>query len=135
MRIRPGLWPTSAGRLAWRLLQLLATLTLIWGAWRLLGHTPYRIDIDVYRMGGRCWLDGRPLYSGDTSFHTQAGADLPFTYPPLSAIVFAPFAMLSLPAASATITAGSPLHETLYLRIYQMSEAVGRGYAAQVTLP
>ncbi len=38
-------------------------------------------------------------------------------------------------SASATITAGSPLHETLYLRIYQMSEAVGRGYAAQVTLP
>ena len=32
------------------------------GRWRLLGHTPYRIDIDVYRMGGRAWLDGRPLY-------------------------------------------------------------------------
>lgn len=90
---------------AWRVFQLCAIVALGYAGWRLLGHTPYRIDIDVYRMGGRCWLDGRPLYSGETSFHTQAGADLPFTYPPLSAIVFAPFALLSLPAASATITA------------------------------
>ena len=104
MRIRPGLWPTSAGRLAWRLLQLLATLTLIWGAWRLLGHTPYRIDIDVYRMGGRAWLNNTPLYSESTIFHTQAGIDLPFTYPPLAAIMFAPFAWLPLPGASVAIT-------------------------------
>ena len=76
-----------------------------YAGWRLLGHTPYRIDIDVYRMGGRAWLDGRPLYSGDTAFRTEAGVDLPFTYPPLSAILFAPFAVLTLPAASATITA------------------------------
>ncbi|MFN8225171.1 MAG: glycosyltransferase 87 family protein [Mycobacterium sp.] len=90
---------------AWRVFQLCAAVAFGYAGWRLLGHTPYRIDIDVYRMGGRCWLDGQPLYSGETSFHTQAGADLPFTYPPLSAIVFAPFALLSLPAASATITA------------------------------
>ncbi|HMZ14649.1 MAG: glycosyltransferase 87 family protein [Mycobacterium sp.] len=92
-------------RIAWRVFQLCAAAAFGYAGWRLLGHTPYRIDIDVYRMGGRCWLDGRPLYSGDTSFHTQAGADLPFTYPPLSAILFAPFALLSLPAASAAITA------------------------------
>lgn len=92
-------------RIAWRVFQLCAAAAFGYAGWRLLGHTPYRIDIDVYRMGGRCWLDGRPLYSGDTLFHTQSGADLPFTYPPLSAIVFAPFALLSLPAASATITA------------------------------
>ncbi len=92
-------------RIAWRLFQLCAAAAFGYAGWRLLGHTAYRIDIDVYRMGGRCWLDGRPLYSGDTSFHTQAGVDLPFTYPPLSAIAFAPFALLSLPAASATITA------------------------------
>lgn len=94
-------WVQSA---AWRLFQLLTGLALLWGAWRLLGHTPYRIDIDVYRMGGRAWLDGHPLYSDGIKFHTRAGLDLPFTYPPLAAIAFAPFAMLSLPAASAMIT-------------------------------
>ncbi|MUL45500.1 DUF2029 domain-containing protein [Mycobacterium sp. CBMA293] len=100
MRTRPGVWPT----VAWRLLQLLATLTLIWGAWRLLGHTPYRIDIDVYRMGGRAWLNNTPLYSESTVFRTQAGINLPFTYPPLAAIMFAPFAWLSLTGASIAIT-------------------------------
>jgi alpha-1,2-mannosyltransferase len=37
-------------------------------------------------------------------FTTQAGLDLPFTYPPLAAVAFAPFALLSLPAASIAIT-------------------------------
>ena len=95
----------SKQRVAWRVFQLLAAAAFGYAAWRLLGHTPYRIDIDVYRMGGRAWLDGQPLYTADASFHTQAGVDLPFTYPPLAAIVFAPFALLSLPAASAAITA------------------------------
>jgi alpha-1,2-mannosyltransferase len=95
-----GLWPT----VAWRLFQLFTAAALFWAAWQLLGHTPYRIDIDVYRMGGRAWLDGRPLYSDGVLFHTEAGLDLPFTYPPLAAIAFAPFALLSLPVASAAIT-------------------------------
>jgi alpha-1,2-mannosyltransferase len=89
---------------AWRLFQLFTCVALVWAAWRLLGHTPYRIDIDVYRMGGRAWIDGHPLYSDNVKFHTRAGLDLPFTYPPLAAIAFAPFAVLSLPAASAMIT-------------------------------
>ncbi|WP_319452018.1 MULTISPECIES: glycosyltransferase 87 family protein [unclassified Mycobacterium] len=95
-----GLWPT----VAWRLFQLLTAAALLWAAWQLLGHTAYRIDIDVYRMGGRAWLDGNPLYSDGVLFHTEAGLDLPFTYPPLAAIAFAPFAMLSLPVAGAAIT-------------------------------
>jgi alpha-1,2-mannosyltransferase len=94
-------WPT----VAWRAFQLLTAVAFAWAAWRLLGHTPYRIDIDVYRMGGRAWLDGSPLYRDDVLFHTRAGLDLPFTYPPLAAIAFAPFAMLPLPVASAAITA------------------------------
>ncbi len=92
-------------RVAWWAFHLAAALAFGYAAWRLLGHTPYRIDIDVYRMGGRAWLDGQPLYTGDTSFHTQGGIDLPFTYPPLAAIAFAPFAWLTLPGASAAITA------------------------------
>ena len=88
----------------WRLFQLATLAMLGWAAWRLLGHAIYRIDIDVYRMGGRAWLDGTELYNDATVFQTQAGLDLPFTYPPLAAAAFSPFAWLSLPAASAAIT-------------------------------
>ena len=75
-----------------------------YAVWRLVGHTPYRIDIDVYRMGGQAWLDGRPLYDDGVEFHTPIGLNLPFTYPPLAAIVFCPFAWLGMPDASVTIT-------------------------------
>jgi alpha-1,2-mannosyltransferase len=90
--------------LAWRLLQLLTVAALAWAGWRLLGHIPYRIDIDVYRMGGQAWLDGRPLYADGVMFHTRGGLDLPFTYPPLAAVLFSPFALLSLEGASIAIT-------------------------------
>ena len=90
--------------LTWRLFQLLTVAALGWVSWRLLGESVYRIDIDVYRMGGRAWLDGTALYADSTEFQTEAGLDLPFTYPPLAAIAFAPFAWLPLPAASAAIT-------------------------------
>jgi alpha-1,2-mannosyltransferase len=90
--------------LGWRLLQLLTLAALAWAGWRLLGHSPYRIDIDVYRMGGRAWLDGRSLYADGVMFQTRGGLDLPFTYPPLAAVAFAPFAMLSLDVASIAIT-------------------------------
>jgi alpha-1,2-mannosyltransferase len=89
---------------AWRLFQLLTLAVVVWAGWRLLGHVTYRIDIDVYRMGGRAWLDGKPLYADGAMFETRAGLELPFTYPPLAAIVFAPFALLPLSVAGAAIT-------------------------------
>ena len=55
-------------------------------------------------MGGRAWLDGRPLYADGAIFQTQGGLDLPFTYPPLAAVLFSPFALLSLDGASVAIT-------------------------------
>jgi len=96
---------TTAPMLLWSLLWLVAAASLGYTLWRLFGHTPYRIDIDVYQMGGRAWLDGRPLYRGNTAFHTPVGLDLPFTYPPLAAIAFSAFAWLHMPAASVAITA------------------------------
>jgi alpha-1,2-mannosyltransferase len=94
---RPGwvLWP-----LAW----LAAAAGLSYAAWQLFGHTPYRIDIDVYQMGAQAWMDGHPLYRGDVLFHTPI-VDLPFTYPPLAAIAFCPFAWMHMPTASVAITA------------------------------
>ena len=97
---QPGIWRNAW----WALLQLVGLAALGYAAWRLVGHTPYRIDIDVYRMGGQAWLEGRPLYDRGVEFHTPIGLNLPFTYPPLAAIVFSPFAWLGMPAASVTIT-------------------------------
>jgi alpha-1,2-mannosyltransferase len=95
----------SPGRvIGWRVFQVLTVAGFGYAAWRLLGHLPYRIDIEVYRMGGRAWLDGQPLYSDGATFHTRIGLDLPFTYPPLAAIAFSPFAWLSFPVASVAIT-------------------------------
>ncbi len=96
-----------AGRPAtvvWRVTQVLVVAAVLNTCWQLFGHTPYRIDVDVYRMGGQAWLAHRPLYADGAMFHTQGGLDLPFTYPPLAAIVFAPLAMVSLTAASVAIT-------------------------------
>lgn len=89
---------------AWRLFQVLTAVALACATFWALIHWPYRIDIDVYRMGARAWLDGHALYTGDALFHTRDGLDLPFTYPPLAAIAFCPFAWLPLPAAAAAIT-------------------------------
>ncbi len=88
----------------WRVMQAVIAAAFAYAGWRLLARIPYRIDIEVYRMGARAWLDGHPLYAGDTTFHTHIGLDLPFTYPPLAAILFSPFAWLSFPVASVTIT-------------------------------
>lgn len=88
----------------WRLAKALIVLAVIRACWQLFSHIPYRIDVDVYRMGGRAWLDGLPLYADGAMFHTQGGLDLPFTYPPLAAIVFSPLALVPLPAASVAIT-------------------------------
>jgi alpha-1,2-mannosyltransferase len=90
--------------LAWSLLWLLAIAALGYAAWGLLGRTPYRIDVDIYRMGSQAWLDGHPLYTDGALFHTPIGLNLPFTYPPLAAIAFCPFAWLQMPAASVAIT-------------------------------
>ncbi|MCW1957467.1 MAG: glycosyltransferase 87 family protein [Mycobacterium sp.] len=107
-------WGTLLGRsrsgrpVLWRLCQVLIVLAVVRACWMLFGGLPddfpYLIDTDVYRMGGQAWLTGQPLYADGAMFHTQAGLDLPFTYPPLSAIVFAPLAMVSLPVASVAIT-------------------------------
>ncbi|KZS63475.1 MAG: glycosyltransferase 87 family protein [Mycobacterium pseudokansasii] len=100
----PGVGSRLGRASLWCLLWLVAAGALGYVAWRLFGRIPYRIDIDIYQMGAQAWLDGRPLYTGDVKFHTPIGLDLPFTYPPLAAVVFSPFAWLKMPAASVAIT-------------------------------
>lgn len=51
----------------------------------------YAIDIDVYREGAKAFLAGDNLY---TRSYSVGGIELPFTYPPLAAILFIPLALV-----------------------------------------
>lgn len=51
------------------------------------------IDLSVYRMGGERLLHGPPLYD------EADGSGLPFTYPPFSAMMFVPLALMPFGAA------------------------------------
>ncbi len=64
--------------------------------------TGYRIDLDVYRIGSEQWLHGRGLYGSLPV--TSAGLPLPFTYPPVAAVVLAPLALVPYPVASLVVT-------------------------------
>ncbi len=55
------------------------------------------VDLDVYIAGGRAVLDRTDLYA--VSVH-----DLPFTYPPFAAALFAPLALLPLALARVVLT-------------------------------
>lgn len=112
IRLSPDAGIDRGGIARWGLLLLLVAGASVGVCWHLFGHAGYRIDIDVYQMGAQAWLDGRPLYTHgvganarDVMFHTPIGLDLPFTYPPLAAVAFSPFAWLHMPAASTAITA------------------------------
>ncbi|OBK87077.1 alpha-(1-2)-phosphatidylinositol mannosyltransferase [Mycolicibacter heraklionensis] len=88
---------------------LLAIAALGYTTWRALGSTPYHIDVDVYRMAAQAWREGRPLY-GEDWFQTQIdGTVLPFTYPPIAAVLFAPLTWVSLGTATAALTVLSTL--------------------------
>ncbi|MDV7274566.1 MULTISPECIES: glycosyltransferase 87 family protein [Rhodococcus] len=62
----------------------------------------YRLDLDVYRLGGSVFLHGPTLYGSMPP--TQMGNFLPFTYPPLAAVVFSPLSLVSLEAAGVVVT-------------------------------
>ncbi len=58
------------------------------------------IDLEVYRAGGRFLLDGQPLYERGVVLDL-----LPFVYPPVAAVLFAPLALLPIPVLKAVWTA------------------------------
>jgi len=61
------------------------------------------IDLQVYRTGGQAWSEGIPLY-GRTFPAPLHGPALPFTYPPLAAVLFAGLAALPWWVAVAFVT-------------------------------
>jgi alpha-1,2-mannosyltransferase len=96
---------------------------------------PYRIDLGVYRMGGRTWLRGGDLY---TQVLVTGGVRLPFTYPPVAAVVLAPLALLPMTAAGTVLTAGSVALAAVVLAVFLRrlaGPAAGSVWAAGWLLP
>lgn len=61
-----------------------------------LGKGYRMVDLDVYRSAGLSLLHHRPVYS----YLTPAPQNLPFTYPPTSALLAVPLALVPLQAAN-----------------------------------
>ena len=66
---------------------------------------PHRLDLEIYRLGGRVWLNGGNLYGALPA--TAEGVRLPFTYPPFAAIVMSALSLIPLAAADLVVTSGT----------------------------
>ena len=91
---------------------------------------PYRIDLDVYRIGAQAWLDGEALYGQLPA--TSAGLLLPFTYPPAAAVLFSPLALLPFWAANAVATSASVAALVVLLALSLRRSRAWRASAATV---
>lgn len=83
------------------------------------------IDLQVYRNGARAWLDGDDLYG---PLPPAGGIALPFTYPPLAALFFAPLALMPLGMAELVVlaTSVSALGITLWLVLGRLRPELDR---------
>ena len=102
---------------------LVSLLTYQHGA---LNFGVYRLDLDVYRVGAQAWMHGRALYGPLPPI--SDGLYEPFTYPPISAVVMSPLALISNTAAGIIMTAVSLglLISVLALFLRATKLAVGR---------
>jgi alpha-1,2-mannosyltransferase len=79
---------------------LVATIVcLVWG---MLTSYGWALDLQVYRAGGAAWAHGFPLYV-DHFVRPVGGPDLPFTYPPIAAVIFSALSVVPLPPAIAVV--------------------------------
>jgi alpha-1,2-mannosyltransferase len=70
-----------------------------------IGLSPYRIDLDVYRIGSLTWLHGGNLYGALPK--TSGGIGLPFSYPPVAAVALSPLAVVPMAVAGFALTLAS----------------------------
>jgi alpha-1,2-mannosyltransferase len=97
-KVRPGRVDAWVNRWFWVLLAALtaAMVTLyLTDAMLLVGG----LDLRVYRAGGYAWLHSVPLYSEQFPALLGVSQPLQFTYPPMSAILFVPMALLPFTVA------------------------------------
>jgi len=128
-------WEKASARLQSPWARRLLTVAAVVGCWLLLfgvpggGFLPYRIDLDVYRLGAEVLLRGGDLYGPLPE--TQAGLGLPFTYPPFAAILFVPLALLPMWAANLLLTTATLASTWLVQRLVVR----GSGWPTALVLP
>jgi len=81
---------------------------------------PYRIDLDVYRIGGQVWLHGGDLYG--TLPATASGLRLPFSYPPIAAVLLSPLSLVPMAVAGTLLTLATIALAALVLRVFLRSD-------------
>jgi hypothetical protein len=96
----------------------LAAIAFCFASWTRHGvsFAPIRLDLDVYRIGGRVWLAGGDLYGALPK--TADGIGLPFTYPPFAAIVLSPLSLIPLGPAGIIVTLVTIALLAVTLRMY-----------------
>jgi alpha-1,2-mannosyltransferase len=97
----------------------------------------YRFDLNVYRVGAQAWMHGRALYG--TLPPIANGMLEPFTYPPISAVLMTPFALVSNTVAGVLMTAVSLslliCVLALFLRAAKLATGPGSWKIAVAVLP
>ena len=99
------------------------------------GFGLYRIDLAAYRVGGQSWLRGDDLYG---RVPVIRGLELPFTYPPIAAVLLSPLALMGMAAAGTVLTLGSIALAAAVLRVFLRrlaGPAGGSAWAAGWLLP
>ncbi|MFD5824122.1 glycosyltransferase 87 family protein [Lentzea sp. NPDC060358] len=91
---------------------VLSSAAVVW--WVL--DRPLGVDSGVYRAGALAVLHGQSLYAPLTALPDWSPA-LPFTYPPIAAVVFLPLAVLPLQWGWGLLTAGTVLALGTCLRL------------------
>jgi alpha-1,2-mannosyltransferase len=128
--------PGTLGRLVLLVAVNLAALAffLLSHSWHSVGLRPYRIDLDVYRIGGQVWLHGGNLYG--TLPATASGVRLPFSYPPIAAVLLSPLSLVPMAVAGAVLTLGTITLAALVLRVFlRFSGDAGSWWTAGWLLP
>jgi alpha-1,2-mannosyltransferase len=72
--------------------------TTVWLVWGMCLSHGWGLDLRVYRAGGVAWTQGFPLYV-DHFILPVGGSDLPFTYPPITAVMFSALSVISVSSA------------------------------------
>jgi alpha-1,2-mannosyltransferase len=100
-----------------------------------IGFRPYPIDLNVYRIGSQVWLRGGNLYGVIPA--TLSGRHLPFTYPPIAAVVLSPLALVPMRVAAGIFALATVGLTALVVRVFILSVSRERppGVAADAARP
>ncbi|WP_327143480.1 glycosyltransferase 87 family protein [Nocardia sp. NBC_01327] len=127
----------NAARLSRQQIQLLAIAVVLFAVSAGISYAAKfwhgYIDLQVYRNGARAWLDNKDLYGPMPPVY---GLGLPFTYPPLAALFFAPLAIMPLVISEWAVLATSviALGVTLWVVLDRLRPSLPRATRLAVVI-